>query len=130
MIKAQLGAQRYNDRMTRIMEDARQLERERLQRGEMPNPSLTSPEEALKYGWEINGREVKALEKHRYFAIVVRVPEPMATEKLGSVYSASTTLGELFREQVEQAGLNSFPIGTAVTRSIEITKDEAINGIR
>jgi hypothetical protein len=95
MIKTQLGAQRYNNRMTRIMEDARQLERERLQRGEMP-----------------------------------RVPEPMATEKLGSVYSASTTLGELFREQVERAGLNSFPTGTVVTRSIEITKDEAINGIR
>lgn len=130
MIKTRLGAQRYNNRMAKLFDDARQLERERLERGDMPNPSLTSPEEALKYGWEIQGREVKALENNRYFAIVVRVPEPMATEKLGGILTASTTLGELFREQVERAGLNSFPTGTAVTRSIEITKDCAINGIR
>jgi hypothetical protein len=45
----------------KIYEDARKLERERLERGESPNPNLTSPEEALKYGWVINGREVRRL---------------------------------------------------------------------
>lgn len=52
------GAERYNDRMNKIFEDARRLERQRLERGEMPNPSLTSPEDARKYGWAIVGREV------------------------------------------------------------------------
>jgi hypothetical protein len=47
--------------MSKIWESARRLERERLERGEMPNPSLTSPEDARKYGWEITGREVKRL---------------------------------------------------------------------
>jgi hypothetical protein len=47
--------------MERLMEGCRKLERESLERGEMPNPSLTSPEEALKYGWEIKGRDVKRL---------------------------------------------------------------------
>lgn len=53
------GAERRNDRMDKIFEDARRLERERLERGEIPNPSLTSPETALKYGWEMIGREVR-----------------------------------------------------------------------
>lgn len=55
------GSERYNDRMHKIHEDARRLERERLKRGEMPNPSLTSPEDARKYGWEMTGREVRKL---------------------------------------------------------------------
>jgi hypothetical protein len=57
-IKTRLGAERYNNRMAKIYTDAKQLERERLEHGEMPNPSLTSPEDALKYGWKIAGREV------------------------------------------------------------------------
>jgi len=61
-IKTRLGAIRYNNRMEKIMEDCRRLERERLERGEMPNPSLTDPETARKYGWEITGREVKKLQ--------------------------------------------------------------------
>lgn len=48
----------YNDRMRKIWDDCRKLERERLERGEMPNPNLTSPEDALKYGWIISGRNV------------------------------------------------------------------------
>lgn len=52
------GSERYNDRISKIYEDARRVERERLERGEMPNPSLTSPEDALRYGWKITGREV------------------------------------------------------------------------
>jgi hypothetical protein len=43
------GAERYNDRMAKIWEDAKRLERERLKRGEKPNSNLTSPEEAQKY---------------------------------------------------------------------------------
>lgn len=60
-IRTRLGAQRYNNRMEKIFENARRLERERLERGEMPNPSLTSPEDAAKYGWKIVGREVTKL---------------------------------------------------------------------
>lgn len=52
------GSERYNDRMHKIVEDAKRLEHERLRRGEMPNPSLTAPEDARKYGWEIVGRTV------------------------------------------------------------------------
>lgn len=55
------GAERYNDRMAKLFENCRRLERENLERGAMPNPSLTSPEEARKYGWEITGREVKRI---------------------------------------------------------------------
>lgn len=57
------GAERYNDRMSKIFENAKRLEKERLERGEMPNPGLTSPEIGRKYGWEITGREVKPLPK-------------------------------------------------------------------
>lgn len=53
------GSERYNDRMHKIYEDARRLEQKRLEQGEMPNPSLTSPEDALRYGWIIDGREVR-----------------------------------------------------------------------
>ena len=53
------AAERHNDRMERIYAEARQLEHERLERGEEPNPSLTSPEDALKYGWVIIGRQVR-----------------------------------------------------------------------
>lgn len=60
-IKTRLGAVRYNNRVDRLMADCRRIERERLARGEMPNPSLTSPEEARKYGWEIVGRTVTRL---------------------------------------------------------------------
>jgi hypothetical protein len=45
--------------MGRIFENAHKLERERLEQGEEPNPSLTSPGEALKYGWIVTGRDVK-----------------------------------------------------------------------
>lgn len=55
------GAQRHNDMMDRIFDKARKLEKERLEKGEEPNPSLTSPEVAKKYGWEIKGREVKKI---------------------------------------------------------------------
>jgi len=55
------GAERYNDRMAKLMENCRRIEHERLERGEMPNPSLTDPETARKYGWEIIGREVSAI---------------------------------------------------------------------
>lgn len=58
MNKTHLGAVRYNNRMQRFFDNAHRLERERLERGEMPNPGLTSPDEALKYGWLIKGREV------------------------------------------------------------------------
>ena len=47
------AAERYNDRMHSIFEKARQLEHARLEAGEMPNPNLTSPQEANKYGWYI-----------------------------------------------------------------------------
>lgn len=47
--------------MDKIMDKARSLERENLKNGIQPNPSLTSPEEAAKYGWEIKGREVKKM---------------------------------------------------------------------
>ena len=52
------ASERYNDRVTKLMAHCRRLEHERLERGEMPNPSLTSPEDARKYGWEIDGRNV------------------------------------------------------------------------
>jgi hypothetical protein len=51
-------AERYNNRMHAIFAGAKRLERERLERGEKPNPSLTDPETALRYGWKIVGREV------------------------------------------------------------------------
>jgi hypothetical protein len=54
-------AERYNDRMEAILDTAKRLECERLKRGEMPNPGLTSPEKARKYGWKITGREMVAL---------------------------------------------------------------------
>jgi hypothetical protein len=57
-IRTRLGSERYNNRMTKLMDNARRLEKQRLEDGEMPNPSLTSPEEAAKHGWLINGREV------------------------------------------------------------------------
>lgn len=40
-MRTRLGAQRYNNRMDKIWEGARRLERERLARGEKPNPNLT-----------------------------------------------------------------------------------------
>lgn len=54
-IRTRLGAQRYNDRMGKLVAGCRKLEHERLERGEMPNPALTSPEVARQYGWEIVG---------------------------------------------------------------------------
>jgi hypothetical protein len=57
-IKTRLGAERYNNRMDKILENTRRLERERLERGQMPNPSLTDPETARQYGWHMVGREV------------------------------------------------------------------------
>lgn len=56
------GAERYNNRMQKIWDNARCLERQRLERGEPPNPNLTSPEDARRYGWEIVGGEVKKLQ--------------------------------------------------------------------
>ena len=53
------ASERYNERMHKLFEQARRLEHERLERGEMPNPSLTDPETALRYGWVITGRDVK-----------------------------------------------------------------------
>ena len=47
--------------MDRVFSEAKKLEQERLKQGKEPNPSLTSPEEAKKYGWEINGRDVKRI---------------------------------------------------------------------
>lgn len=41
MIKTATGAQRYNARMEKIWETARALEKERIARGEEPNPNLT-----------------------------------------------------------------------------------------
>ena len=61
MRRQKTKSERYNDRMAKIYEDCRQLERERLERGEMPNPNLTDPETARRYGWEIVGRDVKKL---------------------------------------------------------------------
>lgn len=57
------GAERRNKRMSKIFDKAHELEKQRLEDGEMPNPSLTSPEEARKYGWEIKGRKVWKIEK-------------------------------------------------------------------
>lgn len=57
------SSERYNDRMSKLYENARRIERERLERGEMPNPSLTSPDDARKYGWEIVGRKVTRITK-------------------------------------------------------------------
>jgi hypothetical protein len=62
MANYKTGSQRYNDRMDKIMADARRIERERLARGEKPNPNLTSPEEARQYGWNIRGRDVTRLD--------------------------------------------------------------------
>jgi hypothetical protein len=70
------GAERHNDRMDKIVAEARRLEHERLERGEEPNPSLTSPEEARKYGWEITGREVKKLQAPEYL-----IPESRAVQR-------------------------------------------------
>jgi hypothetical protein len=53
------ASERYNDRVSKIMAECRRIERERLEQGLMPNPSLTDPETARKYGWEMEGREVK-----------------------------------------------------------------------
>lgn len=39
------GAERHNDRQNRIMDKARSLEKERLARGEKPNPNLTEVDE-------------------------------------------------------------------------------------
>ena len=50
-ITTSLGAQRYNNKMDRAFADAKRIEQERLRAGEEPNPNLTSPEEAKKYGW-------------------------------------------------------------------------------
>jgi len=62
--------------MDKIVAEARRLEHERLERGEEPNPSLTSPEEARKYGWEITGREVKKLQAPEYL-----IPESRAVQR-------------------------------------------------
>jgi len=62
MANYKTGAQRYNDRMDRIFSNAKNLEKKRLSEGKKPNPSLTSPEEALKHGWIIKGRDVKKRE--------------------------------------------------------------------
>lgn len=58
MANYKTGAQRYNDRIDKIFNEARRLEKERLARGEKPNPSLTSPEEGMRHGWLIKGRNV------------------------------------------------------------------------
>lgn len=55
------ASQRYNNKLHKIFADAHKLEQERLKAGEEPNPSLTSPEEAKRYGWLIKGREVTKL---------------------------------------------------------------------
>lgn len=49
------GAQRYNNRMDKIMSNARDIESKRLSQGHAPNPSLTSSEVAKKHGWERKG---------------------------------------------------------------------------
>ena len=57
----------------------------------------------------------------RYFAIVIRVPATEAMRELGSVVHASTVLGNMFREHPPAC----LPQGTRITRSIEITKEQA-----
>lgn len=78
------GAQRYNDRMDKIMENARRIERERLEGGHEPNPSLTSPEEGRKYGWEIKGREVRKVSHERHESKVKERKEHVA-RRMGHV---------------------------------------------
>lgn len=39
--KTRTSAQRYNSRMERIWREARRIEKERVARGEKPNPNLT-----------------------------------------------------------------------------------------
>lgn len=43
------------------LDEAREVQRECEERGEMPNPNLTSPETAARYGWKITGRDVTKL---------------------------------------------------------------------
>lgn len=59
----------------------------------------------------------------RYFALVVSVP---AAECPGTLLTASTEIGNMARE----AGPTFLPQGSRITRSIEITKETATNGIR
>lgn len=58
-------------------------------------------------------------EGKRYFAIVIEADD---SADLGGVLHASTNLGNIMRARV--------PLGCRVTRSIEITRDVAENGIR
>jgi hypothetical protein len=52
MANYKTGAERYNDRMSKIWETARKIERERLARGEAPNPSLTNTMDWFVAEWE------------------------------------------------------------------------------
>jgi len=63
--------------------------------------------------------------KHRYFALVISIPIDEA-EKLGTVFTASTTLGNMARE----AGPSFLPPLSRILRSIELNRETAINGIR
>ncbi len=45
MANYKTGAQRYNDRMDKIMQNARKIEDERIAGGKRPNPNLTSSDD-------------------------------------------------------------------------------------
>lgn len=60
--------------------------------------------------------------KDRFFAIVLRVPGSEMPSNVASVLSASTDIGNAFREWLH---LLPLPQGSKVTRSIEITEEFA-----
>jgi hypothetical protein len=64
--------------------------------------------------------------KDRYFAIVIRVPAKEAYNQLGGILDASTSLWHRMCE----TGPSFLPAGSRITRSIEITEEVAINGLR
>lgn len=64
-------------------------------------------------------------DKNRYFALVIRIPEPQATERFGGVLAASTKIGELFRSLAGGVAFSGLPGLVQITRSIEITEQGA-----
>jgi hypothetical protein len=65
------------------------------------------------------------MNRDSYFAIVVKVPREQAGN-LGGISERSTVVGELFRSHAPEF----LPAGSRITRSIEITEETAVNGIR
>lgn len=62
------SSSRYNAKLHRIFDDAREFEHKRVSEGHEPNPNLTSREEAEKHGWEhykhkVNGHEYSRFRK-------------------------------------------------------------------